>query len=132
MTTVAGIWLFHFLQSEEIQTLWKRLGLDKNRDGSVNIVDLITWAAEKKWGWWLGMKLLKDEIDAVRAKSLDAIIEKCINAKFKDLSAKIEKLEKMIAANQNPVSQPAASRQTGSAGSADMHTSSTAQQNLHQ
>ncbi len=98
MITVAGIWFFHFLHSNAIQNLGKWLKLDEDKDGTVDIADFVAWAAEKWWGKWLGMTLLKSEIDAARAKSLDAIIKKCIDSKFKELSAKIDELKKSLPA----------------------------------
>ncbi len=64
--------IFHFIQSSAFKILGQRLKLDENKDGVVNLADVVAWAAGKPWGWWLGMKLLDAELQAKRARRLDA------------------------------------------------------------
>ena len=62
--SVLSLWVFFFSTSRLAQVLGRRLGLDHDGDGDVDILDLLSYAASTEWGKMIGMpaihKMLND------------------------------------------------------------------------
>jgi hypothetical protein len=58
VTSVFSIWVSFFLTSQLAQVMGRRLGLDHDGDGDVDMLDLLHYAASTKWGKILGLSKL--------------------------------------------------------------------------
>ena len=56
--SVISIWIIFFSTSQMFQVLGRRLGLDVDGDGDVDVLDLLQCAARTSWGRWLGLPKL--------------------------------------------------------------------------
>jgi len=56
--SVFSMWVLFFLTSHLAQVLGRRLGLDHDGDGDVDMLDVLSYAASTKWGQWIGLPKL--------------------------------------------------------------------------
>jgi hypothetical protein len=56
--SVSSMLVFFFLTSQIAQVMGRRLGLDHDKDGDVDMLDLLSYAASTKWGKVLGLPKL--------------------------------------------------------------------------
>jgi hypothetical protein len=81
--SVLVVWIWFFLTSHVAQVLGKSLGLDSNEDGNVDMLDLIYYFANTRWGEWIGLRRLhtylkcipKDPFEEIKER-LDHLTEK--------------------------------------------------------
>lgn len=98
MASVLSMWLFFFLTSQMAQVICRKLGLDRDKDGVCNLLDLLHFAASTKWGTMIGLPQLyhllhestKDPFQEIHrrldgiersTKSLDQNLNKSFNDK---------------------------------------------------
>jgi hypothetical protein len=58
VTSVACLWVFFFSTSHVAQAIGRNMGLDGNRDDTVDFLDLLHILSESKWGAALGLRTL--------------------------------------------------------------------------
>jgi hypothetical protein len=58
ITSVLSMWTFFFLTSKVAQVLGRHLGLDQDKDGDCDMLDILHYAASTKWGMQLGLPKL--------------------------------------------------------------------------
>jgi len=63
ITSVSTVWLFFFLTSHIAQALGRKLGLDSDNDGDVDMLDLLHFVAKTRIGTWLGLPQLHAWLD---------------------------------------------------------------------
>jgi len=61
--SVVSMWLIFFLMSRAFQVLGRRLGLDHDKDGDVDLLDFLHYAAETSWGKLIGLPKLHDTLN---------------------------------------------------------------------
>lgn len=85
--SVLLIWLWFFVTSQLAQAIGKHLGLDSDKDGDVDMLDLIHWAASKRWGKFLGFpKLYK-------------VLNQLTRDPFQEINQRLDTLMESLATN---------------------------------
>jgi hypothetical protein len=56
--SVSAVWMWFFLTSQLFQSIGKRYGLDRDRDGDVDALDVLYFVAQTKWGAAVGLQKL--------------------------------------------------------------------------
>ena len=73
VTSVFVMWLFYFLTSQLAQTLGKSLGLDADKDGDVDFLDLLHWMASTRVGKICGFPALYDVLNKLNSDPFQEI-----------------------------------------------------------
>ena len=89
--SVVAVWVWFFLTSHLAQSLGKQLGLDSDRDGGVDVLDLLHYLGNSKVGKQLRLDKLHTYLSTV---SLDP---------FQDIKDKLDQVAEMIIEKLNVV-----------------------------
>uniref|UniRef100_A0A7S0ASG7 EF-hand domain-containing protein n=1 Tax=Minutocellus polymorphus TaxID=265543 RepID=A0A7S0ASG7_9STRA len=73
VTSVLCIWLWFFFTSQCAQVIGKYLGLDRDKDGDVDVLDLIHYLAQTKPGKYIGLEKLHDKLNKMSMDPFQAI-----------------------------------------------------------
>jgi hypothetical protein len=63
ITSVVGVWCFFFLISPLAQTIGRKLGLDHDKDGDVDFLDILHLVSETRWGKAIGLHKFHDMLN---------------------------------------------------------------------
>lgn len=94
--SVSVVWLCAFSTSRAGQMLGRRLGLDKDKDGDVDMLDVLAWAAERSWGKALRLDRIHAFLNPL-AVDLPGQVRK-IMAKLDQIDDKVDRSVKKSAA----------------------------------
>ena len=73
ITSVLCIWMWFFLTSQFAQLIGKHLGLDQDKDGDVDVMDLIHYLSQTKLGKYIGLETLHDKLNKMSMDPFQAI-----------------------------------------------------------
>ena len=71
--SVISLWLIFFLKSQLFQVLGRRLGLDADGDGDVDVLDLLHCASRTSWGRWIGLPKLHEALRQAKVQPFQEI-----------------------------------------------------------
>lgn len=73
IASVMVIWLWFFLTSQIAQVIGKNLGLDQDKDGDVDMLDLLHYLAQTKAGTYIGLEKLHARLNRISMDPFQAI-----------------------------------------------------------
>ena len=73
VTSVLCIWLWFFCTSQIAQQIGKYWGLDQDKDGDVDVMDLIHYLSQSKLGRYIGLETLHDKLNKMSMDPFQAI-----------------------------------------------------------
>ena len=73
VTSVLCIWLWFFCTSQIAQQIGKYWGLDQDKDGDVDVMDLIHYLSQTKLGRYIGLETLHDKLNKMSMDPFQAI-----------------------------------------------------------
>lgn len=71
--SVLVIWLWFFLTSQIAQVIGRQLGLDQDKDGDVDMLDLLHYLAHTRAGKYIGLQRLHDRLNRMSMDPFQAI-----------------------------------------------------------
>lgn len=102
VTSVLCVWLWFFLTSQCAQVIGKYFGLDQDKDGDVDVMDLIYYLSRTKVGKHIGLEILHDKLNNMSMDPFQAIHNR-LDLIQKKMDSESELLSKTTIGQNNDV-----------------------------